>query len=214
MLRPFGYLLVGLIWLALWLAVLGLAWGLPVYAAISGTMTVEEFTAPATGSVGGFIGTVLVGAPLVIIIFGPGVLWYLACATWPLAALSFLYVVRSLQPSYAGEKLSRSEYTQRGETLGLPTIAGTTLSLQPVRANRLTDLLMAFYMSGWKPDGRTFLAMLPGGLGYILVYPALAADVSSTTNMVCGVLAVVLLAASYVWALLILRKRFWGGDES
>jgi hypothetical protein len=208
-LRPFGYLTIGLVWTAIWIVVLGLGFAILGYGVISGELTVAEFTEPATSSVGGFIGLVLLCAPLVVIVWGPGVFWMLPCATWPLAALSFVYVVRSLRPSYAGERLSHSESTRRGETLGLPTIAGTTLSLQPVRSSRLTDLLMAFYMSGWRPDGKTFVAMLPAGLAFLLAFPAVAVDVSDTTNLVCGVLAAALAVWSFVRALIVLRRRFW-----
>jgi hypothetical protein len=107
------------------------------------------------------------------------------------------------------EPLSCSRAAQRGETLGPPTIAGTTLSLQPVRETRLTRVLMAFYLSGWRPDGRTFVAMLPAGLAFLLAFPAIAVDVSPTTNVVCGVLAAVLAVWSYAWSLVILRRKFW-----
>lgn len=208
-LRPFGYLTIGLVWTAIWLLVLGLGYAVLGYGVISGELTVAEFTEPATSSVGGFIGLVVLCVPLVVVIWGPGVLWMLPCASWPLAVLSFVYVARSVRPSYAGEPLSHSESTRRGETLGLPTVAGTTLSLQPVRSSRVTDLLMAFYMSGWRPDGKTFVAMLPAGLAFLLAFPAIAVDVSPTTNVVCGALAAVLAVWSYVWSLVVLRRRFW-----
>ncbi|WP_454851547.1 hypothetical protein [Promicromonospora soli] len=106
-LRPLGYLLIGLVWLALWAAVVALAWGIPVWGLIDGTLTVAEFTEPATSSVGGFLALVLLVAPIMVIIGGPVLLWWLPNCTWPLAALSFLYVIRSLNPAYRGES-SRS----------------------------------------------------------------------------------------------------------
>jgi hypothetical protein len=144
---------------------------------------------------------VFLAAPLVAVLAGPVVLWWLPNCTWPLAALSFVYVVRSLNPSYRNEKLSFTAYGARGSTLGPPTISGVALSLQPVRNTALTRFLMRFYVAGWQPSGRGFLAMLPAGVGWLLLFPAIAIDVSPTTNVVCGVLAVALIVWSLVWAL-------------
>ncbi|PJI94975.1 hypothetical protein [Luteimicrobium subarcticum] len=206
-LRTVGYLTTAVTWTALWLVVLGLAWAIPVYGIVSGDLTVHEITRPATSSVGGFVGLVLVGLPAFVAVWGPGVLWVLPCATWPLAALSGVYVLRSLRPSYAAEPLSRSERTELGETIGPPATTGATLSLLPVRRSRATDLLMAFYLAGWKPDGRTAVAMLPAGVAYVLMFGAIAVDVGDGARLVCGVLAGALAAGSYGWALVLLRRR-------
>lgn len=199
--RPFGYLLVGLVWLAIWAAVFALGWGILIYGVVSGELTVAEFTEPATSSVGSFLGMVLFLAPVLAVIMGPIVNWWLPNCTWPLAALSFVYIGRSLRPSYRHEKLSFTAYGDATRTLGQPTISSTSLSLQPVRNTALTRFLMRFYVAGWQPSGIGFVAMLPAGFGWLLLFPAIAMDVSATTNLVCGVLGVGLIAGSYVWAL-------------
>src|SRR5690606_3847017 len=157
-LRPLGYLLVGLVWLAIWLVVVALGPGILVWIAVDGTMTFGEVAGNQPAESWVVAGLLVV--PIVVAVWGPGVFWYLPCATWPPAALSFLYVIRSLLPRYAAERLSHSERAPRGTSLGPPTVGGVTLSLQPVRPTRLTDLLMKFYLSGWDIDGRAFLAML------------------------------------------------------
>jgi hypothetical protein len=200
-LRPLGYVLIGLVWLALWAAVVVLAWGIPVWGLIDGTLTVAEFTEPATSSVGGFLALVLVVAPIMVIIGGPVLLWWLPNCTWPLASLSFLYVMRSLNPAYRGEKLSFTAQGARGSTLGPPTVSTVALSLQPVRTSALARFLMRFYAAGWQLDGRSFFVMLPAGVGWLLVFPAIAMDVTRTTNVVCGVIAALLIVFSLAWAL-------------
>jgi hypothetical protein len=156
-----------------------------VWGLIDGTLTVAEFTEPATSSVGGFLVLVLLVAPIMVIIGGPVLLWWLPNCTWPLAALSFLYVVRSLNPAYRGEKLSFTAQGARGSTLGPPTVSTVALSLQPVRTSVLARFLMRFYAAGWQLDGRSFFVM----------------DVTRTTNVVCGVIAAVLIVFSIAWAL-------------
>lgn len=209
-LRPFGYLLVGLVWLAIWLVAVALGPGIIAFIAIDGTMTFGELAgnqSTASWIIGGII-----TIPIVVMIWGPAVLWYLPCATWPLAVLSFLYVVRSLRPSFAGEKLSHSQEAPPGTTLGPPTLRGVSLSLQPVRRNRFTDVLMAFYMSGWDIDGKAFLAMLPAGVAFVLAFPALATDMPLVVRWLCGALAVGLLLWSAVWVSQVFRARFWPAE--
>jgi hypothetical protein len=206
-LRPFGYLLIGLVWLTIWLVAVALGPGIIAFIAIDGTMTFGELAenqSPASWIVAGVI-----VIPIAVMIWGPAVLWYLPCATWPLAVLSFLYALRSLRPAYASEKLSHSEEAPPGTSLGPPTVRGVSLSLQPVRRNRFTDLLMAFYMSGWDIDGKSFIAMLPAGVAFVLAFPALAIDMPAGVRAVCGALSVGLVLWSAVWNTRVFRERFW-----
>ncbi|MFV2145627.1 hypothetical protein [Isoptericola sp. G70] len=211
-LRPMGYLVVGLVWTVLSLVVLGLGPGILVYVAMDGTMELGGVwegiaTDPSEGV------AFALAIPLLVVLWGPGVLWYLPAVSWPLAALSFVYVGRSLRPGHAGEPLSRTQRVGRGRTIGLPTVGGVALSLQPVRESRLTRLLMRFYVSGWLPDGRMFLAMLPAGLGWFLALVGLARDVPSVASVV------LLLAAAglALWSVVLGRRawvrRFTGGPE-
>ncbi|GAB2500844.1 hypothetical protein GCM10027063_45540 [Promicromonospora xylanilytica] len=206
-LRPFGYLLVGLTWLAIWALVVALGWGILAFGVIAGNLTVAEFTEPATASVGAFIGMVFLAAPLLAVIAGPVVLWWLPNCSWPLALLSFVYVARSLNPAYRHEKLSFTASGVRGSVIGPPTATDVALSLQPVRNTTLTRFLMRFYVAGWQASGPWFLAMLPAGVGWLLLFPAIAADVSEATNVVCGVLGTGLIVWSYAWALRIAWRQ-------
>lgn len=199
-LRPFGYLLVGLIWLAIWATVFTLAWGILGYGVVSGELTVSEFTDPTSSSAPSTGGMLLL-AVLLALIMGPLVLWWLPNCSWPLAALSFVYVARSLRPSYRGEKLSFTAYSLSDTTFDTPTISNTALSLQPVRNTAVTRFLMRFYAAGWEPSGMGFLAMVPAGFGWLMLYPAIAVDVSPTANLVFGVLGLGLIAWSYIWVL-------------
>ncbi|THV42054.1 hypothetical protein [Glycomyces buryatensis] len=199
-LRPFGYLLVGLVWLAIWGFVFALGWGILIYGVVSGELTIAEITEPAMASVSHFLAMVFIVAPLVVVLLGPVILWWLPNVSWPLAALSFVYIGRSLRPSYRHEKLSFTAFGDQ-TTFGPPTISNVSLSLQPVRNTALTRFLMRFYVAGWEPSGIGFLAMLPAGIGWLLLFPAIAKDVSATTNIVCGVLGVGLVAWSFAWAL-------------
>jgi hypothetical protein len=212
-LRPFGYLLVGLVWTAISVVVLGLGPGILVYVAVDGTMELgglwDGIAADPSEAVA-FSLTI----PLLVVLWGPGVLWYLPMASWPLAILSFVYVGRSLRPRYADEPLSRTQRVGRGRTIGLPTVGGVALSLQPVRETRLTHLLMRFYLSGWLPDGRMFLGMLPAGLGWLLALVGLARDVPPLVSAVLLVAAAGLTLWSIVLGRRAWRRRFAGSPGS
>ncbi|OLT49400.1 hypothetical protein [Cellulosimicrobium sp. CUA-896] len=202
-LRPFGYLLVGLVWTAIAAVVVALGPGVLALVAVDGTMELagvwERFAAQPSELV-----ALVLAVPLLVVLWGPGVLWYLPSATWPLAALSFVYVARSLSPAFAHERLSFTEQAARGATIGLPTAAGVALSLQPVRQSRVTAWLMRFYVSGWVPDGRMFVAMLPAGLGWLLALVGLARDVPPAWRAAALVVAALLV----VWSAR-LGRRAW-----
>ncbi|GAB3102898.1 hypothetical protein [Isoptericola nanjingensis] len=209
MLRPLGYLLVGLVWTVLALVILGLGPGILVYVAVDGTMEVGGIWAGLVEQPSEMVAFCLV-VPLLVVLWGPGVLWYLPSASWPLAALSFVYVGRSLMPGYADERLSRTTRVGRGRTIGLPTVGGVALSLQPVRETALTRFLMRFYVSGWLPDGRMFLAMLPAGAGWLLALVGLARDVPAPARAVLLVAAAALVLWSVVLGRRAWRRRFDG----
>ncbi|NCT90273.1 hypothetical protein GXB85_04800 [Cellulomonas sp. APG4] len=177
--------------------------GILVLGAVDGTMEIADGWERIVASPSELVAFVL-AVPLLVVLWGPGVLWYLPSATWPLAVLSFVYVARSLRPGFAHERLSFTEHAARGATIGLPTAAGVALSLQPVRQSRVTAWLMRFYVSGWVPDGRMFLATLPAGLAWLLAFVALARDVPSAWR-IAALVAVALLAS---WSI-VLGRRAW-----
>ncbi|GAB2491885.1 hypothetical protein GCM10027063_35290 [Promicromonospora xylanilytica] len=199
-LRPFGYLLVGLVWSSIWLVAVALLVG-----SIAG-IAYDDPEALLTGGRGGDtvpVGqaiTLLVGAVFLAAVIGPGG-WHVLTASWPLAVLSFVYVARSLRPSYAGEKLSFTAYGFRGSTFGPPTAGDIALSLQPVRPTRLTDRVMRFYQAGWGWNGRMLLAMLPAGLAWSTAIGAVMPGIPDVAHLIFWIITVVLLGISLVLGL-------------
>ncbi|MFD2026630.1 hypothetical protein [Promicromonospora aerolata] len=196
-LRPFGYLLIGLVWLSIWLVAVALLMG------SAGFLAYDDPESLLTGGQGGDtvpVGqaiTLFVSAVFLAAIIGPGG-WHVLTASWPLAVLSFVYVVRSLRPSFAGEKLSFTAYGFRGSTFGPPTAGDIALSLQPVRPTRFTDGVMRFYMAGWGWNGRLLLAMLPAGLAWSTTIAALMPGIPDVAHVIFWVLTGALLLTSLV----------------
>ncbi|PRZ09727.1 hypothetical protein BCE75_102441 [Isoptericola sp. CG 20/1183] len=208
-LRPLGYLLVGLVWTTIWLlAVLLLVGSVPYLAFVDSEGLVagveDRLSTPL-----GVLGLVIVGLPVLALAIGAGG-WYVLTASWPLAVLSFTYAVRALRSDYRGERLSRTSTAVWGSSVGPPTVGRVALSLQPVRATPFTDAVMRFYAAGWSVDGRTVLAMLPAGLAWPAAITALVPGVSGAVHLVAGLLAVVLLATSAVLGVRAFRARLSG----
>ncbi|GAA1715822.1 hypothetical protein GCM10009809_09960 [Isoptericola hypogeus] len=206
-LRPVGYLLIGVVWSAIWLVGLLLLVGsVPFLAYVDPEPLVrgvgERLANPVEA-----IALVVIAWPILALAIGPGG-WFVLTASWPLAVLSFVYLARALNPAYAGEKLSFTTRAPRGSTFGPPTLSGVALSLQPVRTTSFTDAVMRFYVAGWTLDGRTVLAMIPAGLAWPLAVLALIPGVSGTVHVVAGTLAVALVASSVVLGTRAFRRRF------
>jgi hypothetical protein len=206
-LRPVGYLLVGLVWTVLALVVLALGPGVLVWIALDGTMTVGGIVDGLAAEPGELVAFLLC-VPLIVLIWGPGVLGVLTAATWPLAALSFLYVGRSFDPRYATGPLSGTRYVGAGRATGLPTLFGVALSLQPVHATRATDLLLRWYVTGWQPRAGQLVAMLPAGAAWLLALVGLAQDLPAPARVLLLAAAACLAAWSAVLARRAWRRRF------
>jgi hypothetical protein len=193
-LRPLGYLLVGLVWLTIWLVAVGLLVGSVLYLAYDDPESLlgGGGRAPVAQALG-----LLVAATIAAAVIGPGA-WHVLTASWPLAVLSFTYLVRSMRPSYAGEKLSSTTHAAPGTTFGPPTAGAVALSLQPVRATRFTDGVMRFYVAGWTVSLRMLLAMVPAGFAWTTAIVAIIPGAPDAVHVVGGVLTVVLLGVSLV----------------
>jgi hypothetical protein len=216
-LRPFGYLLIGLVWTALSLVILALGPGILAFLAwadVSGALgdveLLTESVVELLHNPGRLIVVALVLVPLLALVWGAGVLWILPCAAIPPALLSFTFVARSLRASYAGDALSFTTWGAPGSTVGV-TATPVSLSLQPVLRSRWTDLLMRFYAEGWAVRGRAMLAAVPAGLGWLAAVLATMEDLPSWTRVLLAVAAVVLAG----WSAVLLRRhwlaRFYGG---
>ncbi|GGM41386.1 hypothetical protein ACFQBY_07310 [Promicromonospora citrea] len=197
LLRPVGYLLIGLVWTAIWLTGLLLLLGSVAWLAFADPEPLVEGVGERLSHPVEAVAFVVIVLPVAAVAIGPGA-WYVLTASWPLAVLSFVYVVRSLRPSYAHEKLSFTSYALPGSTFGPPTVGGVALSLQPVRPTSFTDTVMRFYRTGWTFSGRMVLAMLPAGLAWVTAIAALVRGVPDTVHVVAAVLTAALLGVSLV----------------
>ncbi|MEV4541332.1 hypothetical protein [Micromonospora echinaurantiaca] len=218
-LRPFGYLMVGLVWTALSAVVLALGPGILaflVWSDVTGALGEVELL---TGGVAealhrpGELIAILIVLPVLALLWGAGVLWMLPCASLPLMLLSFTFVVRSLRPSYAGDALSFTTWGARGSTMGV-TLTQVSLSLQPVVRSRWTDTLMRFYLEGWAVSLRSMIAALPAGFGWLAAVLATMEDLPVPLRVLLAVAAAGLVG----WSAVLLRRhwlaRFHGGSTA
>jgi hypothetical protein len=211
-LRPFGYLLLAVVWTILWLVTLAIPVGALVYLAVDDPDAVvdamgRQLSNPVTAAA-----LLLVVVPFVAVVMGPGAIFHLPTMCWPLAVLSWTYVVRSLRPSYAREKLSFTTWQARDRSLGPPGFGDVALSLQPVRPSRSTDAVMRFYVAGWSLDGRMFVAMLPVGVAWAALVGVVVPGFPTAVRVVCLTLAVLLALASVVLGARAFRRRFAAPD--
>lgn len=196
--RPFGYLLVAVVWTVLAAIVLALPAALTVGLATSG---------PGFTTQGFFAGSDLVVLVLflafAVIVLVP-LLGYafvaLALGTVPLAVLSWTYVVRSLSPGYAGERLSSTGWSRNA--IGPVTVAPTAMSLLPVRVTPWAGFWVRLMFLGWKPSRAVLLAGLPYGLASFLLAGWLLWPVGPVAAVVWTVVTVALVA---VTVLLVVR---------
>lgn len=205
-LRPFGYLLIGLVWTAIGLVTLLLPAALPFglwstdperstqdFLAGTDLLPLLLFLAFALVVLVPLLGYVFVALPL---------------ASVPLAVLSFTYVVRSLMPRYAGERLSSTGWSRN--VIGPPTIGPTALSLLPVRLTPWTRLWAGLMMLGWRPNRGILIAGLPLGLASFLVSGWLFWPVDTVGAVVWSVVTAALLAATIVLVVRAYRERVSG----
>jgi hypothetical protein len=199
-LRPFGYLLVALVWTALGAVTLALPAALPVALwSTNPDFSSQEFVTggDTTVNVLFLVFTVVVLVPLLGYVFVA-----LPLASVPLAVLSWTYVGRSLLPGYANERLSSTGWSRN--VIGPPTIGQTALSLLPVRLTPWTRFWTQLMLVGWRPSRGVLLAGIPYGLASFLVagwlfWPvgAVAAVIWSIVTAALVVVAIVLVTRAY-----------------
>lgn len=183
-LRPFGYLLIGLVWTALVVVVVGISGAL-----LFGFASTGGGEAPWSDlDVPGWFAVCCIGLLWVVLVGFLEVL--LPLATAPLAVLSFTYVVRALRPAFREQRLS---YTVQGrETIGPVTVSGTVaMSLLPVQRSRWTDFWMRLYAAGWSGGGgRVWVASMPWGLATFLLPVWVLSPIGPTAAAVWTVLTI------------------------
>jgi hypothetical protein len=194
-LRPLGYLLVAVVWTVLAAVTLGLSVALLIGLGSSGWHASGFFTGPGVDT------PVLILEVIVIAVIWAASAGYglvaLPLATAPLAVLSWTYVVRSLRPSFAGERLSWTRQSRR--SIGPVTVSGTVaMSLLPVRSSAWTDGWMQLYRIGWTPSRALWFAALPWGFATFLLPGWLLWPVGPVMAVVWSVLTAAALACT-VW---------------
>ena len=103
--------------------------------------------------------------PLMALIFGyVGVL--LLGAVVVLGVLALTYVVRALQPGYAGERLSATGWTRDG--IGPVTAYPSAMSLIPRRLTPWTRFWLRCYLFTFTPSGGAVVGTAPAGAAYLV----------------------------------------------
>lgn len=194
-LRPFGYLLMAVIWSALTLAFLIVGPGLLAVGALEPLELAPVWE--RLGSDGSELLAFSLTMPVLAFIWGAAVLWMLPAASGALAGLAWIHTLRSLRPRYFGDALSYTTWVKAGETFGV-TATSVALSLQPVHRSRVTDVLMRWYAVGWTPRWPELGWAVPAGAAYILVFIAMAADTPAVLRTLFVVVALALVAVTVV----------------
>ncbi len=192
-LRPFGYLLVAIVWTVL----------AAVTLTLPALLTVGLTSNPDFTTSGFFAGTDTVMLVLflafAVIVLVP-LLGYafvaLPLGTVPLAVLSWTYVVRSLNPGYAGERLSSTGWSRNA--IGPITLLPTAMSLLPVRVTPWAAFWARVMFLGWRPSRGVFLAGVPYGLASFLAAGWILWPVGAVAAVVWTVVTVALVAATVV----------------
>lgn len=201
-LRPFGYLSMSIIWLAI--AAIGV-----FLAAYYGAGVTEGYTAPL-GEMPGFdgitffemVGAVLIVLPVMATIVGL-IFSFIVMGSLPLSVLSMLFFFRSLMPKYASEKLSYTIGSKN--TYRPPTISeDVALSLMPVKETKFTDQVVGVYMAAWNINGKVFLGSFIIGVAFHAFLLLLNTPISQEP---LGIVLWVAIAMVTLWGLV----QFWKG---
>jgi hypothetical protein len=209
-LRPFGYLLVAVIWTALGIVTLLLPAALPFGL----WSTQPGFSSREFATTGDPVTTVLFLLFAVVVLVP--LLGYafvaLPLASVPLAVLAWTYVVRSLLPGYAGERLSSTGWSR--EVIGPPTLGPTALSLLPVRLTPWTRFWTELMLLGWRPGLGVLWAGIPYGLASFVVAGWLFWPVGTVGAAVWSVVTAALVVAAVVLVARAYRRRVSGRAPS
>jgi hypothetical protein len=209
-LRPLGYLVVALVWTVLGVVTLLLPAALP-FALWS---TNPDFSSQGFVTGGDAVTTVLflVFAAVVLVPLLGYAFIALPLASVPLAVLAWTYFARSLQPGYAGERLSSTAWSR--DVIGPPTLGPTALSLLPVRLTPWTRFWTELMMLGWRPGLGVLWAGIPYGLASLLVAGWLFWPVGSAGAVVWTVITAALVVAAVGLVVRAYRQRVSGGRTS
>jgi hypothetical protein len=204
-LRPLGYLLIGLVWTVLGAVTLSLPALLTVGLATSDDFTTEHFVQSADPLVlilAGVFGLVVL-VPLLGYAFIA-----LPLASVPLAVLAFTYVVRSLRPSYAAERLSATGWTR--EAIGPITVYPTAMSLLPLRVTPWARFWTQVMFLGWIPGKDLLRPAVLYGLVSFVVPAWLLWPVGPAPTVVWSIVTLAMVVTTVVLVVRVARARFSG----
>lgn len=197
-LRPFGYLLVLLIWIALFvIAVVVALFALPL--ALQANDSAAGFQAsPLFHRSDSWMAFIVI--PLFLMpIFG-AISYVLVLGSAGMMLASATLFGRSLRPSYGGERLSATLFGSRGELVGTG-VTQLALSLLPLRLTRWSKLVMIVQFNGWVPNGGTFVLGTIWGALYLFTVGWVEWPATGPAEVVCLIVsaALAVLLAVMVW---------------
>lgn len=146
--RPFGYLFVTLVYLALFAVMVVLGWGGLFLGLDHGFGTADD--AP------GLLVCLLV-VVVVSPILGPALV-LISTLTLSLTMLGGLALVRSLMPRYADTPLTHTVWSD--SAVGPPRLTKGALSLLPTRPGRFADVALALNLGAQGSTWRTYAACI------------------------------------------------------
>ena len=202
LLRPVGYLAVGLVGTAVGLALLGLYLAPAAYGLLAPPADQEPW-AELVASPGAELGRLAVVAPVAVALARPAPRSPPRRAR-PRAARALVPAGRARRPSARDDRLSFTSRVAPGTTLGPPVPGPLPVPLQPQRRSRLTDTLVRFAVCGWHPDRREAGAAVPAGVAWVL------ASAGASTALPPGWRVVLVVAAVpfALWSVVALRRRW------
>jgi len=220
-LRPIGYFLLALVWLAI-VGIAAFVWViLPSALAASGPLSAAPGITKLATDPGEAIAAII--ALLIAALPFGFVLAFISIASVCLCLLSFVYFARSLNPAFAGERLSTTLWTAEaigpvrlgGAAIGAipvnqgffaryrPVMGKAAVSLIPVRRTRLVGALSTGMFFSLVPSWKLVFASFPLGVAYLVTVAWVLWPVRSPAIVVIWVIVSLVLAA--VSVLVIIR---------
>jgi hypothetical protein len=199
--RPLGYLSLTIVWVLLSLIAL----------AVTVLVLPWRLTVDGAGSLGespGFHGNPVIGA-VVVLLLGPvvgAICAVVLCVTIGSALGSATYFCRSLLPSYRGERLTFTSFSQGAEATGPASLFGlrTAFSLIPVRLTRWTKIATVITAQGLVVNVTLWILGFWWGVFYVFTVGWMLWPAQGVAAVVCTIISVVLFA---VFVYVVWRNR-------
>lgn len=189
--RPLGYLSLTILWLLLSV----------IASAVTLLVLPWRLTADGAGSLGespGFHGNAFIGA-VVVLVLGPvigAISGVVLCVTIGSTLGSATYFCRSLLPSYHGERLTFSSFSEGAEATGPASLFGlrTAFSLLPVRLTRWTKITTLITAQGLVVNVTLWILGFWWGVFYVFTVGWMLWPAEGAASVVCTVVSAILFA--------------------